>query len=291
MESYIQWLKERHVQPKTITYYVSAIKQFQQWQIHESTASVFEPDTVSEFVAMQWKNHMLNDATYVRSKGAPPKPYSRTSIKAYLQAVHSYYEFLVSSGLAASNPFHRSIFSGLDNEEQQAPRWLTEVEKKRLLTYLSDPDLERKNIWKCARNRTVFYLALYAGLRNKEITSLHVSDIHFQERVLMIWQSGETWRECKMNDNLINALQEWIQVRGEHICTSLILTNRKEQFTDKGMWRLFNTVSEKVGIPDLSTQVLRHTFAHDMVEQGKPLPLIAEMMGINNLKDVKVYNL
>ncbi|MFB8378144.1 tyrosine-type recombinase/integrase [Paenibacillus taichungensis] len=292
MESYIQWLMKKDTQPITVKYYVSAVLQFQRWHMNETGSKSFAPSGVTMLEMQQWRDHMLNEATYTKSKESTPKRYSAASVKAYLQALKSFFDYLETTGAVQRNPVSKVMISGLLEDNVRIPRWLDIQEKGRLIQYLDDPKLEQKNVWKYARNRAIFYLGLYAGLRNREITTLRKTDLHFQEELIIVRNNtGEQPRTVEMSATLAKVLQDWIQVRGDSPDATLILTTRNEAISDKGMWRLFNTIALKVEIPDLSPQVLRHTFARQLVEEGRPLPLVAEILGIHNLKDILVYRM
>lgn len=125
MENYITWLKNNGSQSKTITFYIASVKLFQRWHMTKTKSLEFNPANVSTRDLQQWKDYMIHEATYIKNKATGPTKYSESSVKSYLKALKSYFEYLEQRGSIPKNPVSEIRAPKI----KQYTRWLADEEK------------------------------------------------------------------------------------------------------------------------------------------------------------------
>lgn len=289
MDDYKLWLREEGKRPNTVNRYLRIAADFQEWYKAASGRKEFDPQLISALDLQDWKTYLLNEATYQRSKGGDGQKYSISSINNSIKGIKVYFDFLKESGVIPANPADKLKPQKMQEDEED-PRWLDRAERSRLLFYIDNAELRKKNPWRFARNRAICFVMLHAGLRVSEVVDLEPDDLDFQENILRVRNGkGGKARNVPMNKDLVAALQDWLRLRGQSKTKKLFVSQRGGAFTADGVEHLFKQLRDKTGIPDLTPHVLRHTFAHDLAERGEPLRTIAKLLGHSNINYTRKY--
>lgn len=287
MHTYEQWMKSEGKSGNTIKRYVRIAMDFQQWYVTAAAGQAFDPKLVSAIELQDWKSFLLS-ATY-QGKDGKMKQYSVSSVNNCLKGIKVYFDYLQAIGSITMNPAGKLKPQKLQGAEEE-PRWLDRAERSRLLFYIDNEQLRKKNAWRFTRNRAVVFVMLHAGLRACEVVDLNPEDLHFEEKILHVRNGkGGKSRNVDMNKDLIAALRDWLQQRGQANTRKLFVSQRGGPLTEDGLTYLFDQIREKVGIPDLTPHVLRHTFAHDLTDRGTPLQMVAQLLGHSNINYTLVY--
>lgn len=290
LKKYEHYLKKNGASDRTIERYLTVAKQFIEWHNKLLNISEFIADEVSELDLNQWKKYLINEATF-QSKSGETKKYSISSVNNSIMAVKNFFSALTEMGMINTDPSQKLKKQKVNVDFEAEPRWLERPERNRLVRVVEDENAERKNRWKFARNRAIVYLQLHAGLRVSEVVDAETDDISFESGYVYVRDGkGGRARRIEMNKDLRKALKDWFHERGEVETKKLFVSTRgKQGLTKQGIEYLYESLSKKTGIPDLTTHVPRHTFAHDLVELGYPIQRVADILGHSNINYTRIY--
>ncbi len=132
-------------------------------------------------------------------------------------------------------------------------------------------------------HQTMVALAYGAGLKVKEIVHLKIEDIDFQEQLIRI---GE--RKTLLPHKLkIDLWRRTLNRQPEE----LVFINRWQQpFSSKNVQRIFQRALKRTGLSKaIRFQLLRHSFAAHLAENGIDLKVIQKLMGHKSLRTTQIY--
>jgi len=125
------------------------------------------------------------------------------------------------------------------------------------------------------------YLLILTGARSGEIANATWSDLHGNKLVLKSHKTDHTG-----HDRVI-----FLPTIAMDILKSLPRRGPAASITGiKSPKRLWGTIREKAGCPDLRLHDLRHSFASVALSQGFTLPQIGELLGHKNADTTKRYS-
>ncbi|BFH18313.1 recombinase XerC [Paenibacillus dendritiformis] len=274
----------------TIVRYTQVANQFIIWHQELLNKDYFDPKEVSVLDLQQWKQYLINEATFQRGKGKPKK-YSISSVNNSIVAIKSFFGSLYKMGMVENDPSSKLKKQKVNADFESEPRWLERHERNKLIRAIEDEKSESKNRWKFTRNRAIVYVQLLAGLRVSEVTDLEMDDVSFEMGYIFIRDGkGGKARRVEMNKELRRALGDWMNERGEANTRKVFTSSRGgNPLTKRGVEYLYESLSKKTGISDLTTHVPRHTLAHDLIESGYSIQRVADILGHSNLNYTRVY--
>ena len=203
------------------------------------------------------------------------------------KGLKSFLKWCVTRGYLPSNPIDSIEKPKL---EAKLPKRITKQEALRVLEYSfncrSTYRFERY------RNRAIFAVMIYAGLRASETLNLMVGHVDMLNRTIYVHMGkGAKDRIVPMSVTLHRYLDEYNQDRdrlekkSEYLFTSL---KGNTPFTYNGLKKVVDKVRKATGIK-FSPHRLRHTFATLMLEGGCDLFSLQKMMGHSDIKTTTIY--
>ena len=201
------------------------------------------------------------------------------TINRKLSAVHSFLKWAATNGHipgAAERP-------EMSDRQQLGIRWLDEKEQTKL-----DKALELK------RNRlhqALIRFDLYTGLRCSELAELQWSDITIKERsgVANVRKGkGSKYREVPLGYEARTALA-LIDSKSNLGSHDKVFMGRQGPLTDRGIRFIVSGYAELARLPDLTTHVLRHTFAKNFLREGNPIEELARILGHEDVNTTMIY--
>lgn len=204
-----------------------------------------------------------------------------------LYAVRSFYKWLtISFGLS----FERLMLVQGPKVEKNLPEVLTQADVENLLAVI--PDSTRSGI----RDRAIFELMYYTGVRVSEVTGLQLSNLRLSEGFAIINGKGSKQRIVMLEPNLVALLEKWLNLRaGMKIDPSA----RDLVFVDLISYGAISryTIAHNVarygkaaGIAQhVHPHMLRHTFATHMLDGGADLVSIKALMGHKSIATTERY--
>lgn len=274
----------------TIVRYIQVAYQFIGWHQNLLHKESFDPNEVSALDLQQWKKYLINEATFQRGN-ADPKKYAISSVNNSIIAIKNFLGSLHEMGIIRNDPSSKLKKQKVNTNIDSEPRWLERHERNKLIRAIEDENAEAKNRWKFTRNRAIVYVQLLAGLRVSEVVDAETDDVDFNSGYIFIRDGkGGKARRVEINKELRNALGDWMKQRGEVKTKKLFTSSRGENpLTKRGVEYLYESLSKKIGISDLTTHVPRHTLAHDLIQAGYTIQHVADILGHTNINYTRVY--
>jgi len=143
------------------------------------------------------------------------------------------------------------------------------------------------------RDRALFELIYSCGLRISEASSLLVSNLHLNERLLIVHGKGDKERMIpfgevarqKLEDYLVNVRP--VLVNGKNV--SEVFVNYKGMpMSRKGIWKRFKELEVMSGV-SAKVHTLRHSFATHLLAGGADLRTVQELLGHSDLSTTTIY--
>jgi integrase/recombinase XerC len=180
-------------------------------------------------------------------------------------------------------------FSGVQKAEavRQAPKWLTAKEFGQVMRQLEigingANTAERKA--RAMRDAAMVAFMVLAGMREAEVVGLRRADVVISERrgkAIIRLGKGEKYREVPLSVECRRYVSMWLGAStGEYLF---------DQMTTRALQKRISALGESAGVVDLTPHRLRHTCAKRMVDAGRPLTDVQEILGHSRLDTTSRY--
>ena len=167
---------------------------------------------------------------------------------------------------------------------------LTNVDVKRILDFIA---LKKH----AARNRAMFLVTLYAGLRVGEVASLRYMDVlgvddevRDEIRLDASVTKGNIARTVFVNAKLRKELQYYISVTPyQNLADKLFYTQKNEGFTANTLTQFFYYLYRSANINGATSHSGRRTFITTLANKGVSVRLLASLVGHKNISTTQFY--
>lgn len=211
---------------------------------------------------------------------------SNLTINRKVASLKAFYLFLLKTKTIKVSPLakHQVLKS---EKKIQTP--YSEKEMFQLLNQFDD-----ETDFETMRNKLMFQLFYFTGMRRSELINLKLKDIDFSTNLLKVLGKRNKERLIPMISELKVNLEKYIQLR-ENYCNEnqidelLISKNRvkiSETFVYNTIKSYLYAVTSKI---KKSPHVLRHTFATHLLNNGADLNAVKDLLGHSSLASTQVY--
>ncbi|MBQ0039577.1 MAG: tyrosine-type recombinase/integrase [Treponema sp.] len=143
------------------------------------------------------------------------------------------------------------------------------------------------------RDRALYEVIYSCGLRISEASGLLMSNIHFDEQVLIVQGKGSKERLIPFGGDAEFWLKKWIfearpEIMGQKILDEVFVNSRGEVLSRKGIWKNFKALGAKSGV-EAKVHTLRHSFATHLLAGGADLRSVQELLGHSDLATTQIY--
>lgn len=167
---------------------------------------------------------------------------------------------------------------------------LTSVEVKRVLDFIA---LKKH----AARNRAMFLITLYAGLRVGEVATLRYMDVlgaddevRDEIRLDASVTKNNVARTVFVNAKLRKELQYYIKLKPyENLADKLFYTQKNEGFTANTLTQFFMYLYRAAHIDGATSHSGRRTFITTLANKGISVRLLASLVGHKNISTTQCY--
>jgi len=167
---------------------------------------------------------------------------------------------------------------------------LTSVEVKRVLDFIAI----KKH---AARNRAMFLITLYAGLRVGEVATLRYMDVlgaddevRDEIRLDASVTKNNVARTVFVNAKLRKELQYYIKLKPyENLADKLFYTQKNEGFTANTLTQFFMYLYRAAHIDGATSHSGRRTFITTLANKGISVRLLARLVGHKNISTTQCY--
>lgn len=147
-----------------------------------------------------------------------------------------------------------------------------------------------------ARDAAIIAVAYAAGgERRAEVVGLELADYNPQTDTLIIRGKGHKERTAYLPNFALDALNDWLKVRGNHAGALFQPINKggrlqDRAMTDQAIYDMLKKRAEQAGIADFSPHDLRRTFVSDLLAAGVDIATVAKMAGHANVQTTARYD-
>ncbi len=274
-EAYL--LTEKRVAHNTFTAYKLDINQF----VLYLASQHIELDKVTGQQLKDYLHHLKEQHLTARSMSR-----KISSLKTFFGYAHHY--------LGWRNHADELTFPKL---EKKLPHYLSEEEVEKLFE-VAEWDKSNTGI----RNKIMLYLLYTTGMRITELTTLTVSQLHFDTGRIMVHGKGGKGRVVPLPPQMVTILKNYVDTT----LKELLHTTAKKKTTDflfpvyyggtmraitrQAFWGILKELWKKTGIQKpISPHKLRHSIATHLLKKGADLRSLQLILGHENLATTQIY--
>ena len=208
---------------------------------------------------------------------------SPATISRCLASLKAFFSHFAEVGFIGLNPVLG--ISGT-TAEKKPPRILNGED---ILRLLEQPNSKEP---KGCRDKAMLETLYATGIRVSELIALDETDVNLttglitcrngKERVIPIYPAA-----VRAIDNYLSHVRAKMANPGEN---ALFVNTSGDRMSRQGFWKILKTYSEKARISkDITPQMLRHSFAAHLLENGADLRSLQEMLGHADISSTQVY--
>jgi len=147
-----------------------------------------------------------------------------------------------------------------------------------------------------ARNRCMFLLALYSGMRVGELAALNVGDVvdakgKVREQIMLKphQTKGRHARTVLLNFQAQAELDRYLRGRPAEPVEPLFKSKVGKRFSPNSLVQVFGRLYDGCGLDAASSHSMRRTFCTRLAERGTSIHVIAALAGHRNVATTMVY--
>ena len=209
----------------------------------------------------------------------------RSSQSRRISGLKSFFNFLIFEKIIDTSPIENI-------ESPKSGRILPEtLSVKEIETLIDSIDLNHPQGY---RNKAIIETLYGSGLRVSELINLKISDLYFDEDLILVNGKGNKQRLVPMGNMSKKQIKIYIsnyRITKEEKYRDILFLNRN----GKGLSRImvFNVVRDLAKKnnfkKNISPHTFRHSFATHILENGADLRTIQQMMGHENITTTEIY--
>lgn len=251
--------KERQLQPETVRNYRSDLLQLDAFLSGKAVQSIGIPDLRA------WMRHLKDLGR------------AKATIRRKIHTCSSFWRFLHIIGIVD------------DNMPQHVVKLLPKTTRKTVENYLSVDELKRfvETPAKSVRDYVAWCLLAWLGLRNAELRSIKIQDVHGD--TVIIHGKGGHKRTLALPEHLLPSISALMT--NQQSSDYLLRGDWGGQWTKDSFRKVFQSHIKRCGLDNqgITPHVVRHTFGTHMVANGVPLHTVAGLMGHKDTTTTEIY--
>jgi len=261
-------VNEKRVSTNTVSSYIRDVKQFYDF-LSDSEKSEFNDVTKEDL--QFYISHQLDS-------GRSPATVSRC-----IASLKAFFKRLKDNGMEEPNP--AAELTAIASVKKM-PQILKSDEIERLLDQPSVKDL------KGCRDKAMLETLYATGIRVSELIALDVDDINLVTGIIQC-RVGNV-REIPINQTATRAISQYLSLSRPNMAlegeTSLFVNTGGGRMSRQGFWKILKSYLDKAQISeDITPQMLRHSFAVHLLENGADIHSLQKMLGHADISSTQVY--
>lgn len=230
------------------------------------------------------QNHLRDYLNHIRQT----YNYASSSIANKINILHHFFKFLHNSGYISTNP---AILIRPPRKRNKLPKVFNEIELEK---FLKAPDYNTDTRFKkyALRDKLIFTMFAYTGLRRTELIDLNWNDINLGNKYLIVRKSkNKNQRIIPLHDRVIKLLDLYLNQRLPLKNNALFIGRTGERIHQNSLKNLFDRYIKIAGLADkgYTIHTLRHTFATRLLNKDVSLVNIKNLMGHRSLESTQIY--
>jgi site-specific recombinase XerD len=203
--------------------------------------------------------------------------YTGKSISRKINAIKSFFRYLIAEGLIKDNPAEVVAHPKFDLEP---PRILSKLEYRALR------DACRSDL----RIYAIVEVLLQTGLRISELAVMQLADLDLDRNLILIKpQNSRESRRVPLNTAARTALDDYLKVRPRAREKTVFLTKTCRPFLVRNIRTALDRYFRLAGIKDSKVNDLRHTFIVEQLKAGTPLVYVSQLVGHKRITTTEKY--
>lgn len=260
------------------------IKQF----LEERKAMRYSPHTIRDY-AVTYKKFLAQvgdmDFENIQKQHILQFMASQTNVSAktlrnYHADLSALWQWAIQQGICNQNPV-RQIKAPIAEKKVILP-----LSKNEIFAILD----ESKRSPNPFRDRAMILLLLDTGIRASECCNLTIGDLNKVTNHILVFGKGKKERSIPISKNTLNAIDEYLQTRGNKDPNSPIFVKTNGKPIDRVLLgRILARIGAKAGIGKVHPHRFRHTFAIQFLRNGGNIYSLQKILGHSTLDMVKRY--
>jgi integrase/recombinase XerD len=215
------------------------------------------------------------------------KPLKQSTCRLYRSYLRGFLSYLYHQKRILRRDLAPLVVGAPQFAQAKPPKFLRPVEVKRLFCSLSQ-NLSKRVL----RNYALLHLAYFLGLRPKEISLISLDDISFSRQELCIkYRKSNNPLKLPLPEETIKAIAAYIiggRPQSEHRTLFLALKAPFIPVTPATISHWISTCMRELKLPS-TAYWLRHTYGQNLLEAGRSIYEIKEMLGHKNIESTRRY--
>lgn len=207
---------------------------------------------------------------------------SPASVSRHIASMKAFLLYLLKNGNINTDPSERIKAPKVVKKPPQI------IDKDKVVALLNQPDLTTS---KGIRDKAMLELLYATGIKVSELTNIKISDINLSGRFLTCKDKQE--RNIPFGTAAKNALKSYIDIRDEEFNKKnseyLFLNSQGEQLSRQGFWKILKSYAKKAGIDDINPNMIRHSFAAHMLDNGADIGVVQKFLGHTDISSTHLY--
>lgn len=264
---YLEDLETRQQKAKkTLKSYRNTLRRFEAL-MHDSNVTLLKDvDEVTH--AFPYRDEMID------------QDYSLNTVKTYVMTMKAFMSYAVVKGWIVSSPFALVNVTGAGARRQS--RLISRDQLSKLLYHAPNATLYN-----------IFLMGGDAGLRISEILDLEFKNIRFDSNEIAIeFAKGNKSREIPMTNRLRESLERYMKIerpKPEKESPYVFVMPNGNQVRPNYVNEYLRAVSnEQLDFP-ITTHILRHSFATELLNLGVSITIISRLLGHSSTETTELY--
>ena len=272
---YLRFIRhERGLSENTHRGYQAQLRHFTRWLVENG-----HPQPTTDCLTVPLCRRFLY---YLSGKGLRPR-----TVRSYFDPLGGMCLFLIENGLLTENPVKALTLPQKDAALRQT---VSNEEIAGLLEACCRYRVPKVT----ALNSAVLHLLIFSGARRSELCDLHLADIDFAEKSLLIRAGkGQKSRKVYLPKNALDAVREYLPFRPKDCHKPyLIMMDRARRLWHRSLHTLLEDVKATAGYAgreNIKPHSLRHWRATDLMRAGADLKSVSAFLGHNQLATTSIY--
>jgi site-specific recombinase XerD len=281
IQEYVEDLRRRKRQPKTLQWHQTALALFQLY-LQQEYQCVFV-DQITSTQVQSWFTFVQETPTTRDARR------SVGTVESYARSARAFCQWLVQRRLLKRTPF-----AGLQmpNVEPSLPHLLEPQEWERLLQACRSPREQLPGAEQAtARNQALLWVLAETGMRASEVCGLRLGDVDREQELLRVRGKGSRGRWVPLKqEGLLHLFLYMDQYRFETVKRELrkrvaeeplFVAETGRPLTENGIALLFGRLRKRAGITrkEVNPTLLRDSFAVRYLRAGGDLFTLRELLG------------
>ena len=264
LDTFLDALLGKNRSSATVRAYRTDVRQFIAF-LHENNVAITDPADVRKVDVLEYLSALAKQGLTGVARARK------------VSAIREYFRFLEGVGVISKSPT-----AGIDTpkREKHTRQYLRSDEFTKMLSLAGAHP----------RDYAILQVFLQTGIRVSELAHLTREDVDLIKPAITVRGKGSVEREIALEKRGMQALKNYLAVRGDSLSERLFLNYQGEPISERGIRKLVVKYRKAAGISKkASCHTLRHTFATYKAEKGVSPFQLQQWLGHANLNTTQIY--